>query len=135
MFFDIKLAEDFLYRRKRAGQLLSKGRYLSAQMLAYLKDGLWLENAGRANTLAAEVAAGFAQVNGVRFAGPVEANEVFPIMPRRLFEALQKAGAKFYEWPLEGLANDECCARLVLSFATLQEDVTKFLGLVKRLGN
>ena len=135
VFFDTKLAEDFLYRRKRAGQLLSKGRYLSAQMLAYLKDGLWLENAGRANTLAAEVEAAFAGIRGVRFAAPVEANEVFPIMPRRLFEALQNEGAKFYEWPLDGLANDECCARLVLSFATPQEDVTKFIGLVKKLGN
>ncbi|MDP8997717.1 MAG: beta-eliminating lyase-related protein [Pseudomonadota bacterium] len=135
VFFDTKLADDFLYRRKRAGQLLSKGRYLSAQMLAYLKNDLWLENAGRANTLAAEVAAAFAAVKSVQFAAPVEANEVFPIMPRHLFEALQKAGAKFYEWPLDGLAADQACARLVLSFATPQEDVAKFVGLVKRLGN
>jgi len=135
VFFDEKLAEDFLYLRKRAGQLLSKGRYLSAQMLAYLKDGLWLENAARANGLAAELAATLEAVSGVRLAAPVEANEVFPIMPRRLFEALQKAGAKFYEWPLEGLEDGEVCARLVTSFATPQEDVTKFCGLVKRLGN
>ena len=126
---------DFLYRRKRVGQLLSKGRYLSAQMLAYLKDGLWLENATRANALAAEVAATFSATNGVRLAAPVEANEVFPIMPRRLFEALQKEGAKFYDWPLDGLAANECCARLVLSWATPQDDVTQFCGLVKRLGN
>ena len=135
VFFDEKLADNFLYRRKRAGQLLSKGRYLSAQMLAYLKDGLWLESAGRANTLAAEVAAAFETVNGARLAAPVEANEVFSIMPRRLFEALQKEGVSFYEWPLDGLAADEACARLVLSFATPQEHVTKFIGLVKRLGN
>ena len=135
VFFDPKLADDFLYRRKRAGQLLSKGRYLSSQMLAYLKDDLWLENAGRANTLAAEVAAAFTQVYAVRLAAPVEANEVFPIMPRRLFEALRKEGAKFYDWPLDGLNPDEACARLVLSFATPQEDVAKFIGLVKRLGN
>ena len=135
VFFDTGLAEDFLYRRKRAGQLLSKGRYLSAQMLAYLKDGLWLENAGRANVLAAEVAAAFEAVNGVRLAAPVEANEVFPIMPRRLFEALQKEGVSFYEWPLNGLSADEVCARLVLSFATPQDHVAKFIGLVKRLGN
>ena len=135
VFFDTKLADDFLYRRKRTGQLLSKGRYLSAQMLAYLKDGLWLENAGRANTLAAEVAAAVVTVKGVRLAAPVEANEVFAIMPRRLFDALQKEGAAFYEWPLDDLSADEACARLVLSFATPQEHVTKFIGLVKRLGN
>jgi threonine aldolase len=135
VFFDEKLAEDFLYRRKRAGQLLSKGRFLSAQMLAYLKDGLWLENAGRANVLAAELAAILEAVSTVRLAAPVEANEVFPILPRRMFAALQKAGAKFYEWPLGGLAADEACARLVTSFATPQEDVKNFVGLVKRLGN
>ncbi len=135
VFFDEALAADFLYRRKRAGQLLSKGRFLSAQMLAYLKDGLWLENAGRANTLAAEVAVALTAVNGVRFAAPVEANEVFPIMPRRLFDALQKEGAQFYEWPLDELNQDEVCARLVLSFATPQEHVAKFIGLVERLSN
>ena len=135
VFFDETLAADFLYRRKRAGQLLSKGRYLSAQLLAYLKNDLWLENASRANVLAAEVAAALEAVAGVRLAAPVEANEVFPIMPRRLFEALQKEGAKFYDWPLDGLAANECCARLVLSWATPQDDVTQFCGLVKRLGN
>lgn len=135
VFFDEKLADDFLYRRKRAGQLLSKGRFLSAQMQAYLKDGLWLENAGYANTRAAEVSAALTSVNGVRLAAPVEANEVFPIMPRRLFDALQKEGAQFYEWPLDGIGADECCGRLVLSFATPEEHVQKFIGLVKRLGN
>jgi len=135
VFFDEKLADDFLFRRKRAGQLLSKGRFLSAQMAAYLKDGLWLENAGYANVRAAEVAAALTAVNGVRLAAPVEANEVFPIMPRRLFDALQKEGAQFYEWPLDNLPADECCARLVLSFATPEEHVQKFVGLVKRLGN
>ncbi len=135
VFFDLKLAEDFLYRRKRAGQLLSKGRFLSAQMLAYLKDGLWLENAGRANVLAAEVAAAFENSAGVRLAAPVEANEVFPIMQRHMFEGLQAAGAYFYEWPLDGLEADQVCGRFVLSFATPQDDVNKLTALVKRLGN
>ena len=45
IFFDSGLAEDFVYRRMRGGQLLSKGRYLGAQMLAYLEDDLWIENA------------------------------------------------------------------------------------------
>ena len=85
--------------------------------------------------LAAEVAAAFEGAGAVRLAAPVEANELFPIMPRYVFDALQKEGASFYEWPLEGLAPDEVCARLVLSFATPQDHVAKFIGLVKRLGN
>ena len=135
IFFDTKLADDFLYRRKRAGQLLSKGRYLSAQMLAYLKDGLWLENAGRANVLAAEISQAFVLASGVRLASPTQANEVFPIMPRRFFELLQQNRVTFYEWPVHGLVAGEVCARLVLSFATPQEHVTELVGLIKRLGN
>ena len=124
-----------VYRRKRAGQLLSKGRFLSAQMLAYLNNDLWLQNAGRANVLAAEVATAFENATGVRLAAPVEANEVFPIMPRHMFDALQAAGSNFYEWPLDGLAADDVCGRFVLSFATPQADVDQLINLVKRLAN
>jgi threonine aldolase len=62
VFFDTALADDFLYRRKRTGQLVSKGRFLSAQMLAYLQDDVWLANARRANSLGAGVGQGVAGV-------------------------------------------------------------------------
>jgi threonine aldolase len=133
VFFDEALAEDFLYRRKRAGQLLSKGRYLSAQANAYLKDGLWLENAKRANGLAALLAEGFAKSNTVRVSNPVQANEVFATMPRSLFDKLTEAGAHFYDWPIDGLAEDEVHTRFVLSWATPESDVTQFLAMVKKL--
>jgi threonine aldolase len=131
VFFDTTLAEDFLYRRKRIGQLLSKGRYLSAQALAYLKDGLWLENAKRANQLATYLAEGLQKSNVVRLSNPVQANEVFSIMPRQLFDSLTAAGAHFYEWPVDGLADDEVHTRCVLSWATPKEDVDAFLQLIK----
>jgi threonine aldolase len=131
VFFDTSLAEDFLYRRKRVGQLLSKGRYLSAQANAYLKDGLWLENAKRANSLALMMADGLKKSNVVRLSNPVEANEVFSIMPRTLFDTITKAGAHFYEWPVDGLADDEVHTRCVLSWATPESDVHSFLDLIK----
>lgn len=131
VFFDTDLAADFLYRRKRVGQLVSKGRYLSAQMLAYLKDDVWLANASRANQAAQQLAKGLQQSNRVRLSNPVEANEVFAIMPRQTFNAVQKAGAYFYEWPMAGLAEDEIHCRFVLSFATPQEHVHKFVELMR----
>jgi threonine aldolase len=131
VFFDEELAEDFLYRRKRAGQLLSKGRYLSAQGNAYLKDGLWLESAKRANALATHLADGLRKSNVVRLSNPVQANEVFSIMPRKLFEKLTDAGAHFYEWHVDGLADDEVHTRCVLSWATPQDDVDQFLKLIQ----
>lgn len=130
VFFDTTLAEDFLYRRKRAGQLLSKGRYLSAQANAYLKENLWLENAKRANSLAAQLAAGFAKSKSMRVSNPVQANEVFAIMPRTLFDTLTEAGAHFYDWPVDGLADDEVHTRFVLCWATPESDVTQLLSLI-----
>jgi threonine aldolase len=135
VFLDTSLAENFLRQRKRAGQLLSKGRFLSAQMLAYLKDGLWLKNAKRANGLALDLANQLKSISGVRLAAQVQANEIFVIVPQRLSDALLAEGATFHEWPFGGLASDEVCLRLVLSFATPEADVQTFAGLAKRFGN
>ena len=73
VFFRPELAAATLYRRKRAGHLLSKGRYLAAQILAMLEDDLWLRNARAANRSAARLA----EAAGGRLVLPVEANEVF----------------------------------------------------------
>jgi threonine aldolase len=131
VFFDTALADDFLYRRKRGAQLLSKGRFLSAQMLAYLHDDVWLPNARRANALAQVLAKGLQQSNRVRLSNPVEANEVFAIMPRQTFEKVTAAGAHFYEWPMDGLAEDEIHCRFVVSFATPEEHIQQFLRLMR----
>ena len=136
IFFDLALAEDFAYRRMRSGQLMSKSRYLGAQMLAYLENGLWLENARRANALAQRLAEGLRQFNKIRIPNPVQANEVFAVMPRQLYDRLLAAGAKFYDWMPDslgdGIGPDEVFARFVLSFATPQEDVDAFLRLIAK---
>jgi threonine aldolase len=134
VFFDTSLADDFLYRRKRAAQLVSKGRYLSAQMLAYLRDDVWLPNAKRANGLAQVLARGLQSSNRARLSNPTQANEVFAIMPRSTFDAVQAAGAHFYEWPMDGLAEVDVHCRFVLSFATPEEHVEQFLKLMRDLG-
>jgi len=133
VFFDTSLADDFLYRRKRAGQLISKSRFMSAQMNAYLRDDVWLANAKRANELAQNLAKGMQQSNRVRLSNPVQANEVFAIMPRPMFDALQAAGAHFYDWPIDGLTDDEVHCRFVLSFATPEADVDRFVSLIKAI--
>jgi threonine aldolase len=138
VFFDLALAEDFAYRRMRGGQLMSKSRYLGAQMLAYLEGDLWLENARRANALARRLAQGLGQMKTIRIPNPVQANEVFAVMPRPMFDRLQAAGARFYDWMPDslgdGIGTDEVFARFVLSFATPEEDVDGFLKLVGKSG-
>lgn len=134
IFFDLSLAEDFAYRRMRGGQLLSKSRYLGAQMLAYLDGGLWLDNARRANALAAKLAKGLVAGGKVRIPNPVEANEVFAVLPRKMFDRLQASGAMFYDWMPDSLGDaisaDEVFSRFVLSFATPEDEVDRFVKLV-----
>ena len=137
VFFDTKLADDFAYRRMRGGQLVSKHRYLGAQMLGYLKDSLWLENARLANGLATKLADGLRQFGKIRIPNPVQANEVFAVMPRALNEALLARGAKFYDWMPDSIgqtiAEDEIFVRFVLSYATPESDVQKLLALITEL--
>ncbi len=137
VFFDPKLAEDFIYRRMRGGQLVSKSRYLGAQMLAYLKDDLWLENARLANGLAQKLSDGLRKFNSIRIPNPVQANEVFAILPRDLNDRLLAAGTHYYDWMPDslgaGISGDEIFARFVLSFATPEADIQKLLQLIKQL--
>jgi threonine aldolase len=138
VFFDTSLAEEFRRRRKRAGQLLSKGRFLGAQMLAYLKDDLWLKNSQHANRMAALLAELMGKVKAVRLPLPTQANEVFAILPRTLHDGLLKHGAHYHEWPGKGPGTDtigktECFARFVTSFKTTDQEIKKLVQLVKRL--
>ncbi len=127
IFLNLDLAEDFGYRRMKAGHLISKSRFLACQLEAYLADDLWLRNARHANAMAAQLAGVLEALPGVRIPTPVEANEVFPIVPRALAEALNDAGALYYEWNAnESLDSNEVMLRLVTSFATRDEDVAKF---------
>jgi threonine aldolase len=132
IFFDPALAEGFERRRKRAGQLWSKLRYLSAQLDAYLEGDLWRRNAAQANRMAARLADGLATLPGVDLVQAVQANEVFAAMPDTLVESLLGAGAYFYRWiSLPG--DDRHVVRLVSAFSTTEAEVDGFLALAKGL--
>ena len=94
IFFKPELADATLYRRKRAGHLFSKGRYLAAQLLAMLEDDLWLETARAANAGATLLAEGA----GDRLLHPVQANEVFLRATADEAAALRAKGFDFYDW-------------------------------------
>ncbi|WP_375397561.1 threonine aldolase family protein [uncultured Sphingomonas sp.] len=94
VFFRRDLVDATRYRRKRAGLLLSKGRYLAAQILAMLDDDIWLANARAANAGAALLA----RAAGGRLVHPVEANEVFVRVAADEAAALRALGFDFYDW-------------------------------------
>lgn len=110
VFFDTQLADVARYRRKRAGHLQSKGRYLAAQLLAMLDGDVWLDNARAANAAAAEIAS----VANARLMHPVEANEIFLRCSAAEREALRMQGFRFYDWGADA-------ARLVTAWNTPQE--------------
>jgi len=124
ILFDPAKGEELAYRRKRGGHLLSKMRFLSAQLEAYVAGGLWLENARHANRMAARLGAGLARRTGARLRHAVEANEVFVELPEPVIAALETAGAKFYRW---GGARSTCL-RLVASWQTREDEVDAFLA-------
>lgn len=129
VFFDRDDARDFAYRRKKSGHLISKMRFVSAQLDAYLADRRWLKHAERANMLAARLADGLRGVRDTEIVYPVEANTVFARVPDETAARLRKAGAQFYDWmpPTEG----RTLIRLVVSFATPDEDVASFIATAR----
>jgi threonine aldolase len=135
VFFDPKLADTMPERRKRGGHLLSKHRYLAAQMDAFLEGNRWLDLARHANQMADRLASRL-KAAGIRLGWPIEANLLFPLLPAALHAKLQAAGASYYEWPLQALppsvkpGKDDVLARLVTSFATRPEDVDRFADCV-----
>ena len=126
VLFNDRFSEDFAYRRKRAGHLWSKHRFLAAQFEAFLSDDLWLENARHANAMAAKLAAGLEALNGVELPWPTEANEVFPVLPDAIDAALESAGFLYYPWPVVAGMK-----RLVTSFATEEEDIDRLLAVAQ----
>jgi threonine aldolase len=95
VLFSAELAEQARYRRKRAGHLLSKGRYLAAQVLAMIEKDLWLDNARAANRAAARLAEA---AGADRLVYPVEANEMFVRVTPDEAAALRAQGFDFYDW-------------------------------------
>lgn len=122
VFFDQDLAEVARLRRKRAGHLQSKGRFLAAQLLAMVEDGLWLENARSANAAAAELAS----AAGDRLLHPVEANEIFLRVTETERAALRVQGFSFYDWGSDA-------ARLVTAWNSPAEQVAALARAIRTL--
>jgi threonine aldolase len=122
ILFRTGLADEIAVRRKRAGHLLSKGRFLAAQILALLEDDLWLNNARAANAAAQTLA----KAASHRLVHPVEANELFLHVSADEAQQLRAAGVDFYDWgPGE--------IRLVTSWNNERAEVERLAALLSAL--
>jgi threonine aldolase len=130
IFFDAKRGADMQSRRKRGGALASKHRFIAAQMEAFLEGALWMKLARHANAMADALASGLTAA-GCKPVWPVEANEIFAPITAEMDKRLKAAGAMYYPWPSESTPKDRILVRLVTSFQTTNEDVEKFLAIVR----
>ncbi len=131
LFFNKEQAKDFEFRRKRAGHLLSKMRFIAAQFDAYLNDDLWLKLGGEANAMAKKLSGGLAAINGVEVSYPTQINEVFAVFPDGVADKLRDKGAVFYPWVTPGDPANGKMQRLICSYLTSAEEVEGFLQLVR----
>ena len=127
VLFDPALADLVKYRRKRAGHLQSKGRFLAAQLLAMLDGDLWLANAREANAAAQEIASAC----GERLLHPMQANEIFVWLAPAEAAALRALGFDFYDWPAP--AGKPGAARLVTSWNSDPGDVAALARAISAL--
>ena len=126
VIFDPVLAESFGYRRKRAGHLFSKMRFVSAQIEAQLTDGLWLRLAAHANAMAARLTQGLQRLPQISLVYPAESNEVFVELPGAVASGLESQGYRFHRW----IDGDRPCIRLVTAFDTEPDHVDGFISAV-----
>ncbi|MEF8756139.1 MAG: low specificity L-threonine aldolase [Accumulibacter sp.] len=127
LFFDRRLAEDFAYRCKQAGQLASKMRFLSAPWLGILEDGAWLRHAAHANAMARRLAGGLAEATGWPAIFPVQANGVFVHLPEPVEAGLRARGWLFYDFIAAG------GSRFMCGWDTAPETVDRLLADIREL--
>lgn len=122
-----ELARNIKYYRKQTTQLYSKMRFLSAQWIPYLNEGIWLENALRSNMAAQKLFEEMNRIKGIEITQPVQSNALFFILPREVTDRLRERYF-FYDW-------DESCneMRLVCSWDTTDEDIRNFITYLKQL--
>ena len=125
VFFERGMARTFPFLHKRSGQLLSKMRFVSAQLLAYLGNDVWLRNARHANAMATRLSAGFSAIPGVELVYPAQSNEIFVRFSDGIVERLDAAGFDVNEGELDGSA-----ARFVTAWDTRKSDADKLLAAV-----
>jgi threonine aldolase len=125
VFFDGTLVRDFELRRKQSGHLLSKSRYVSAQLLAYVESGVWLRNARRTNDFAQKIGRAGAKL----LMYPVEANEIFLALGQERKQALRQAGFEFYDWNAASTGE----TRFVVSWDQREEDVLALCAALEKL--
>ncbi len=119
------LANGLAVQLRRAGQVWSKMRFASAQLIAYIENGLWLEMARASNVIAARIATPLRDIPAARLLAPVEANEIFLELPDGTMNALEADGFQFYR-------RSRTFARFVCRFDTTEAEADALIAALRR---
>jgi len=119
------LVDALAIQLRRAGQVWSKMRFASAQLMAYIEGGLWLRLAQQSNAVAARIAAGIGDIAGVSLLAPVEANELFLELPTEVMDALERDGFQFYR-------RSKTLARFVCRFDVTEAEADALVAALRR---
>jgi len=126
IFFKKELVGNLGFLMKRAGHLLSKMRFVSSQLNAYLTKDVWLKNARHANLMAEKLSGGLKTFSDIQVIYPTEGNEVFVKFPNNVINKLNDQGYKFSKEEFS-----EKSIRLVTAWNTKEEDVNHLLNIIK----
>ena len=122
IFFKPEMVGNFPFLHKRSGQLLSKMRFISSQLNAYVSNDVWIRNAKHANSMAKTLSEGLNHFSNIELAYPTESNEVFVYLPRDIIDYLNNSGYDVNEEELDGKA-----VRFVTAWDTKLEDIDNLL--------
>ena len=122
VFFKPEMVGNFPFLHKRSGQLLSKMRFISSQLEAYLTDDVWLRNARHANAMAKILSEGLNSFANIKLAYPTQSNEVFVHLPRDVIDYLNSSGYDINEEELDGKA-----VRFVTAWNSELKDINDLL--------
>ena len=125
VFFKPELVGNFPYLHKRSGQLLSKMRYVSAQLEAYISNDVWLRNARNANAMAKLLSEGLAKFPDIKLAYTTQSNEVFVHLPSSIIDLLNAKGYNVSEDELDGKS-----VRFVTAWNTVSDDIEKLISTI-----
>ena len=125
VFFKPELVGNFPYLHKRSGQLLSKMRFVSAQLEAYISNDVWLRNARNANAMAKLLSEGLAKFPDIKLAYTTQSNEVFVHLPSSIIDLLNAEGYNVSEDELDGKS-----VRFVTAWNTVSDDIDKLISTI-----
>ena len=126
IFFKPELVGNLPFLMKRAGHLLSKMSFVSAQLDAYISNDVWLKNAKHANLMGKKLSNGLNKYPQIKLAYPTYANEIFVKIPEKIIKQLNSEGYTINDDEWDGKA-----VRLVTAWNTDPNDIDNFLNIIK----